>query len=64
MRISNQQLFDQAVDQMARQQTTIADLQAQIGAGKQLIRPSDNSDKSAVIQRLNTALSQLEVYDS
>jgi flagellar hook-associated protein 3 FlgL len=64
MRISNQQLFDQAVDQMARQQTTIADLQAQIGAGKQLIRPSDNSDKSAVIQRLNTALSQQEVYDS
>ncbi len=64
MRISNQQLFDQAVDQMTRQQTKIADLQAKIGEGKQLINPSDNAGKAAVIQRLNTAYSRQEVYEA
>jgi len=64
MRISNQQLFDQAVNQMTRQQAKIAELQTQIGEGKQLIRPSDNADKSAVIQRLNTAASRQEVYEA
>ena len=64
MRISNQQLFSQAVDQMTRQQTKIADLQAQIGEGKQSVKPSDNAEKSAVIQRLNSALSRQDVYES
>ena len=64
MRISNQQLFSQAVNQMTRQQTKIADLQAQIGEGKQSVKPSDNAEKSAVIQRLNSALSRQDVYES
>lgn len=64
MRISNQQLFDQSVTQMNRQQSSVAELQLKIGEGKQLVRPSDNPDKAMVIQRLNSAIQTQTVFES
>lgn len=64
MRISNQQIFDQGVEQMVRQQTSVAELQLKIAEGKQLVKPSDNPDKAMVIQRLNSAVEKQAVYES
>ena len=61
MRISNQQIFDQGVEQMVRQQTSVAELQLKIAEGKQLVKPSDNPDKAMVIQRLNSAVEKQAV---
>jgi flagellar hook-associated protein 3 FlgL len=64
MRISNQQLFESSVNQMTQQHAKVAELQSQIGEGKQIMRPSDDADKTALVQRLNSALGRQDVYSS
>ena len=64
MRISNQQLFENSVNQMTQQHSKVADLQSRIAEGKQLLNPSDNAEKTALIQRLNSALGRQKVYES
>ena len=48
---------------MNRQQSKIADMQAKLASGKQIVKPSDDSEKSAVIQRLQTAIDRQSVYE-
>ena len=62
MKISTSQLFDNSVNQMNRQQSKIAEMQAKLASGKQIVKPSDDSEKSAVIQRLQTAIDRQSVY--
>ena len=63
MKISTSQLFDNSVNQMNRQQSKIAEMQAKLASGKQIVKPSDDSEKSAVIQRLQTAIDRESVYE-
>ncbi len=63
MKISTSQLFDNSVNQMNRQQSKIAEMQAKLASGKQVVKPSDDSEKSAVIQRLQTAIDRQSVYE-
>ena len=63
MKISTSQLFDNSVNQMNRQQSKIAEMQAKLASGKQIVKPSDDSAKSAVIQRLQTAIDRQSVYE-
>ena len=63
MKISTSQLFDNSVNQMNRQQSKIAEMQAKLASGKQIVKPSDDSEKSAVIQRLQTAIDRQAVYE-
>jgi flagellar hook-associated protein 3 FlgL len=63
MKISTSQIFDKAVSQMNTQQGKVAEMQAKLATGKQLVKPSDDSDKAGLIQRLNSALEQQQVYE-
>jgi flagellar hook-associated protein 3 FlgL len=38
-------------------------MQAKLASGKQIVKPSDDSEKSAVIQRLQTAIDRQSVYE-
>ena len=64
MKISTSQIFDKAVLQMNTQQGKVAEMQAKLATGKQLVKPSDDSDKAGLIQRLNSALEQQQVYEN
>ena len=64
MRISNQQFFENSVNQMTQQHAKVADLQSRIAEGKQLLNPSDDAEKTALVQRLNSAYGRQEVYSS
>lgn len=64
MRISTSQMFEKAVAQMTTQQAKVADLQAKLATGKQLIKPSDNADQSGLIQRLRSAVDRQQVYQN
>ena len=63
MKISTSQMFDNSVSQMNRQQSKIAEMQAKLASGKQIIKASDDAEKSAVIQRLQTAIDRQTVYE-
>ena len=62
MKISNQLLFDRGAQQMSAAQTKLAQLQAQLSQGKQVVNPSDAPDKAAAIQRINSVLSRQTSY--
>ena len=64
MKISTSQTFDTAVTQMNNQQSKIADMQAKLASGTQLVKPSDDAEKSGIIQRLTTALNRQDSYES
>ena len=63
MKISTSQMFDNSVTQMNRQQAKVAEMQAKLASGKQLINASDDSEKSNVIQRLKSAMSRNDMYE-
>lgn len=63
MKISTSQNFDTAVSQMNRQQSKIADMQAKLASGSQLVKPSDDAEKSGIIQRLTSALNRQESFE-
>ena len=64
MKISTGQIFDRAVTQMSTQQSKVAEMQAQLASGKQILQTSDDPDKAGLIQRLNTAYNRQETYES
>jgi flagellar hook-associated protein 3 FlgL len=55
MKISTGQLFDRAVTQMSDQKGKVAEMQAQLASGKQIMQTSDDPEKAGLIQRLSTA---------
>jgi len=64
MKISTSQTFDTAVSQMNRQQSKIAEMQAKLASGNQLVKPSDDAEKSGIIQRLTSALSRQDSFEA
>ena len=62
MKISTQILFDRASEQMSMIQNKLADSQAKLAQGKQLLKPSDSPDQAAVIQRMKSVMSRQESY--
>ncbi|MGB1869401.1 MAG: hypothetical protein ACPHLL_08990, partial [Porticoccaceae bacterium] len=64
MKISTGQIFDRAINQMSTQQSKVAEMQAQLASGKQIMQTSDDPDKAGLIQRLNTAYNRQETYES
>ncbi len=64
MKVSTSQIFDRATTQMSAQQAKVSEMQTQLATGKQVLRPSDNPEQAALIQRLSTALNRQDVYES
>ena len=64
MKISTQLLFNRASDQMSAVQNSLAESQAKLAQGKQVISPSDAPDQAAVIQRLRSVMSRQESFQS
>ena len=62
MKISTSQLFDASIAQMNRQQSNVAEMQAKLASGKSLVKPSDDAEKAALIQRLNSAMQRQDVF--
>lgn len=62
MKISTNQLFDRATLQMGGVQSSLARSQAQLAAGKQIIKPSDAPDQAATIQRLKSLMARQDSY--
>lgn len=62
MKISTTQVFDRAIAQMSSQQSKVAEMQAKLATGKQMIQPSDDPEKNSLIQRLNSAVDRQESY--
>ena len=62
MKISTGQFFRNSINQMQQQQAKVAQLQAQLGSGSQLVNPSDNPTKSASINRLTSAIERQDVF--
>ena len=63
MKISTSQLFDASIAQMNRQQSNVAEMQAKLASGKNLVKPSDDAEKATLIQRLNSAMQRQDVFD-
>ena len=64
MKVSTSQFFKQAVEIIAKQHSDVAEQQARLGTGKQLVRPSDDAQKTALIQRLKSGLTTQQNYQS
>ena len=64
MKVSTSQFFKQAVEIISKQHSDVAKQQARLGTGKQLVRPSDDAQKTALIQRLKTGLTTQQNYQS
>lgn len=62
MKISTNQLFDRATLQMGGVQSSLARSQAQLAAGKQIVKPSDAPDQAATIQRLKSLMARQDSY--
>lgn len=62
--ISTQLLFNRGAQEMSDSQSKLAQLQAQLAQGKQLVNPSDAPDKAAALQRLNSILSTQNSYQA
>jgi len=63
MKISTSQLFDASIAQMNRQQSNVAEMQAKLATGKSLVKPSDDAEKAALIQRLNSAMQRQDSFE-
>jgi flagellar hook-associated protein 3 FlgL len=63
MKISTSQLYDSAITQMNRQQSNVAEMQAKLASGKSLVKPSDDAEKAALIQRLNSAMERHDSFE-
>ena len=61
-RISSQQFYDRAFLDIGRNQGEIARLQAGIGTGKRILKPSDDPSGAARARDLEEALARIEQY--
>jgi len=64
MKISTSALFDRATQQMSSVQTSLAQSQAQLASGKQIVAPSDAPDQAADIQRLQSIINRQASYSA
>ena len=62
MKISTSFLFDRATSQMSTVQNKLANAQAQMSQGKQIIAPSDAPDQAAVIMRFKGVIQRNESF--
>jgi flagellar hook-associated protein 3 FlgL len=62
MRISTSLIYQRAVQDIQENLSQIAGLQAQIGSGKKLLRPSDGPTEAARSVDLNQAISRLDQF--
>ncbi len=63
MRVSTQQIFNNAVSQMQKSQTSLAQTQERIATGKELLRPSDDPVAAAQILKLEREVSRTEKFE-
>ena len=64
MKVSTTQIFERSIEQMSNQRTKVAEMQAKLASGKQIVQPSDDAEKAGLIQRLDSAYKRQEVYES
>ncbi|NDF03944.1 MAG: flagellar hook-associated protein 3, partial [Betaproteobacteria bacterium] len=64
MKISTSYLFDRAVTQMTNSQTSLAQSQAQLSAGKKVLSPSDAPDDATAIQRIKSVLARQDSFET
>jgi flagellar hook-associated protein 3 FlgL len=64
MKISTSFLFDRATSQMSTVQNKLANAQAQMSQGKQIIAPSDAPDQAAVITRFKGVIQRNDSYNN
>lgn len=64
MKISTSLFLDRAASQIGTIQGSLSRTQEQLSTGKEIVRPSDEPDKAAVVTRLESALSKHDNYKS
>ena len=62
MRISTAQYYKTNADQLQTRQNKVAEVQAKLGSGKQLLHPSENPSKADLISRLESGKERQAVY--
>ena len=62
MRISTAQYYKTNADQLQTRQNKVAEVQAKLGSGKQLLHPSENPSKADLISRLESGKERQTVY--
>ena len=62
MRISTAQYYKTNADQLQTRQNKVAEIQAKLGSGKQLLHPSENPSKADLISRLESGKERQAVY--
>jgi len=63
MKISTAFLFDRATERMGTIQNRLANTQAQMAVGKQILSPSDAPDQAAAIQRLRGEIERQDSHE-
>ena len=63
MKISTTYLYDRAVSQMTTSQASLAQSQAQLSSGKNVLRPSDAPEEAVGIQRLKSVIARQESFE-
>ena len=62
MRISTNQFYQVNGEKMSAGQSKVAELQAKLGSGKQILKPSEDPGKANLISGLESAKKRQEVY--
>lgn len=62
MKVSNSFFFDRAADQLSELQGRLVKSQSQVASGKQVVRPSDEPNQVATIQRFKSLQARQENY--
>jgi flagellar hook-associated protein 3 FlgL len=62
MTMSTSLMFDRAINQMGLTQDRLSKTQMQLSTAKEILKPSDAPDKSAVITRLKSAITRQQSY--
>ena len=62
MRISTAQYYKTNADQLQARQNKVAEVQAKLGSGKQILHPSENPSKADLISRLESGKERQAVY--
>ena len=63
MKISSSYLYDRAVSQMSTSQVNLAQSQAQLSSGKNVLRPSDAPEEATAIQRLKSVIARQDSFE-
>lgn len=63
MRISTNEFYQRAIDQLTNKQSSVADLQARLASGKKVLNASDAPDRAALILRLKSAMTQQSNFE-